>query len=760
MEDIVNMKTYEGFIISQNNIIIEVNRNFLKLTGYTENQILGLTLVEASKLLRIDSQVDLQDVEGDTSIFIFTKELVAIEGTISCETTESWEQKMFSFKVDPFNMAHEKFDLANRLGTSRGDGVAIFSFPKLTLINSNQVYLNILEPPYNTRSNSIGKNIKEIFTTYSNSQFIDKKDFIINSRVPYHIEELELYSEVLGKSYWNTTGVPILDGGIVKYLILTLSNVTEKVLNRKRIEQKNQELEAIIYNMSDEIIIFDKDFNIAITNKKMEESIASDLPTLKSYNNLHDIIKDSIIIDKDNQLVSYEDFPTQRVARGEIVSNLFMKIVNSSVVKCREVYGYPMYDKYGNFSRGIMVYRDINHRIQAEELKLIKIQNELLTKVIDALDLEYIRCTYPDLEIININGNDLNKLKNVNNGIESFVYPIDEEKKRKELEFHLIEIGDGSYIDYENHIINGEKRYFKTINQPIFGLNNKIIEVIFITTDITDQVNAKNKMIETLDSQNQIFANISHELKTPLSMIFSSSQLIEMYLKRELDSSGRENISKSIDVIKQNCFRFTKLINNIVDLSSIESGFYSLHFSNENIIEIVEDIVDSVREYAKNKELSIIFDTEIEEKNMAVDIDKMERIMLNLISNAIKFSHKGGTIYIILKDKNDYVDIMVRDCGSGIDKKHLNTIFDKYHKVDNSLNRNTEGSGIGLTLVKIMTELLGGKISVESDIGEGTLFTVSLPVKLLDELEVLNTIHPFNKTIDKINIEFSDVSFD
>ena len=430
MEDIVNMNTYEGFIITQNNIIIEVNGNFLKLTGYTEKEILGLTLVEASKLLRIDSQVDLQDIEDDTTIFVFTKELVAIEGTISCITTESGDKNMFSLKVDPFNMAHEKFHLADRLGTSRGDGVAIYSIPNLTLINSNQNYLDFLEAPYNKRSNSIGKSIMEITSSYSFNKINYSTDFILMNMEPYHIEELEFYSKVLGQLYWNITGVPILVGGVIKYVILSVANVTENVLNRKKIEQKNEELEAIIDNMSDEIIIFDKDFNIAIANKKMEESISFDLPTLKSHNNLHDIIKDSIIIDKDNQLVSYEDFPTQRVARGEIVSNLFMKIVNSSVVKCREVYGYPMYDKDGNFSRGIMVYRDINHRIQAEELNLIKTQNELLTKVVDALDLEYIRCTYPDLEIININGNDLNKLKKTNNGVESFIYPIDEEKKR------------------------------------------------------------------------------------------------------------------------------------------------------------------------------------------------------------------------------------------------------------------------------------------------------------------------------------------
>lgn len=256
-----------------------------------------------------------------------------------------------------------------------------------------------------------------------------------------------------------------------------------------------------------------------------------------------------------------------------------------------------------------------------------------------------------------------------------------------------------------------------------------------------------------------MFANISHELKTPLTMIYSSSQLIEIYLIEELNNIVKENISKSVDIIKQNSFRFTKLINNIIDLSSMESGFYNLNFRNGNIIEIVENIVDSIRDYAQNLELSIIFDTEVEEKVMAFDDDKMERILLNLISNAIKFSHKGGTIYVNIKDKGEYVDIIVRDCGSGIEKKDLDNIFIKYHKVDNSLNRNAEGSGIGLALVKIMTELLGGQIWVESEVGVGTIFTVSLPVKILDKSDVLNPVHSFNKTIDNINIEFSDIYF-
>lgn len=328
---------------------------------------------------------------------------------------------------------------------------------------------------------------------------------------------------------------------------------------------------------------------------------------------------------------------------------------------------------------------------------------------------------------------------------------------RKELNYYLIEKGEYSYIDYTNHTIDGEQRYFKTINQPIFGLNNKIVEIIFITTDITDEVKAKNKMEETLDMQNQMFSTISHELKTPLSIIFSASQVIEMYLKKEIDKINKEDISKNISTIKQNCYRFIKLINNIIDLSSIESGFYKLRFSNENIIEIVEDIVDSVRSFVEDKGLSIVFDTEIEEMMIAVDVDKMERIILNLISNAVKFSPKNGNIYIDIKAKEDFVEILVRDCGMGIEKIHLNTIFDKYKKADNSLSRNAEGSGIGLALVKTMVNLIGGEISVESELGKGSLFTVRLPVKISGEVEVINNMEHLDNRIERINIEFSDV---
>ena len=767
MEDVVKISVHKRFLISKNNIILRVNRDFLDLVGYAESELIGKTLVEAGKIFRLNSQVELQDMEGDTSIFIFTKELVAIEGRISCEIMDNGAQKVFSFKIDTSNIARQSFNLANQLGTSRGSGVAIFSLSNLVLINSNQTNLDFLEPPYNKKINSIGKSIMEILPERAYDLLDKIKSHFINTGNPFYGEEIELKGGSSGETYWNVSLVPISENEKIKYLILYLSNETEKVLNRESLKQRNKELETIIGNISDEILIFDKDFNVDLSSNNIKGNLTFNDPSLRPFNNMYDFKHNTLIFDEDNQLIAYENLPFKKVFRGEIVSDFLIKTVNNLGIIYRAVNGYPKYDRNGKFSRGILIFKDIEDRIKKEEARLIKTQKELLSKVVEALNLELIRCTYPEFKIISINSNSYNTFLKINNGTEDIDCPIGksyfnivhmgEEDKREELISYFLKKGNYSYIHYTNHIVDGEKRFFKTINQPIFGLDNKIIEIIFITMDITDEVKEKNKMEETLEMQNQMFTTISHELKTPLSVIFSAGQLIEMDLKEEINNINKEEINNSVTIIKQNCYRFIKLINNIIDLSRMESGFYKLHCDNKNIVEVVEDIVDSLRDYVEAIGLHIIFDTEIEEKIMAVDVDKMERIILNLISNALKFSPKGESIYIEIKDKGDFVLILVRDCGVGIDKKHLNTIFDRYKKVDNSLFRNAEGSGIGLSLVKTMINLIGGRISVESELGKGSVFTIKLPVKILDESEVTSTIEDSDNRIERLNIEFSDI---
>ena len=164
----------------------------------------------------------------------------------------------------------------------------------------------------------------------------------------------------------------------------------------------------------------------------------------------------------------------------------------------------------------------------------------------------------------------------------------------------------------------------------------------------------------------------------------------------------------------------------------------------------------SVTSITEAKGINIIFDTDIEEKIIAFDPEKIERIVLNLLSNAIKFSDKGDEIIVGIKDKNEFVEISVKDNGIGIEENHLNMIFDRFKQVNESLSRNAEGTGIGLSLVKSIVELQGGSIYVESEVGKGSKFTVMIPSKKVFQENMLYSRKMRSKN-ENIQMELSDV---
>lgn len=324
---------------------------------------------------------------------------------------------------------------------------------------------------------------------------------------------------------------------------------------------------------------------------------------------------------------------------------------------------------------------------------------------------------------------------------------------------------DGHYIWIEDYII------------PNFDENGNLISVSGISRDITDKkkleekLQEKNRALEidviteietnkimekTLKAQEQLFVNISHELKTPLNIISSTAQLLSTFYNNKSLCNDKATFTKYINSITLNCYRLSKLINNIVDMSKIEAGFFQLNLSNQNIVEVVEEIVMSVTNFTELKGLNIIFDTDIEEKIIACDPEKIERIVLNLISNAIKFSDSGDEIFISVKDMKEFIEISVKDNGIGIETKHLASIFDRFKQVDKSLCRNAEGAGIGLSLVKSIVELHGGTISVESEYGKGSKFIVVLPARAISEQHTLFE-RSLNHRNENIKVEFSDV---
>ncbi|WP_026886094.1 sensor histidine kinase [Clostridium beijerinckii] len=276
---------------------------------------------------------------------------------------------------------------------------------------------------------------------------------------------------------------------------------------------------------------------------------------------------------------------------------------------------------------------------------------------------------------------------------------------------------------------------------------------------IQEQSKLLDKAAEYDKLKTEFFANLSHEFRTPLNVMLSTLQLLNLIGANKTTTDSKDKISKYYNIMKQNCYRLLRLVNNLIDITKIDAEYFKLSLKNENIISTIEDITLSVTEYAKNKGLDIIFDTNVEEKIMACDADKIERIMLNLLSNAIKFTSSGGSIFVNIMDKKSSIIVSVKDTGVGIPPDKQLSIFKRFVQVDKSLSRKREGSGIGLSLVKSLVELHDGTIKINSEYGKGSEFIIELPFKVLPESENIISDEDLAKesNIQRIKIEFSDI---
>ena len=234
-------------------------------------------------------------------------------------------------------------------------------------------------------------------------------------------------------------------------------------------------------------------------------------------------------------------------------------------------------------------------------------------------------------------------------------------------------------------------------------------------------INAKNKAEEANKLKAHFIANISHELKTPINVILCAAQLMES------NRYEKDKEANTINIVKNNCYRLIRLINNMIDVEKAELNDLKLNLDNINIVSLTEELVMAVIPYAEKKNLNLIFDTNEEVVMMKVDVSKIERVILNLVSNAIKFSTDNGNIFVTINSLDKYLEITVEDNGIGISEMDKLNIFDKFVQGDNKLNRKNEGSGIGLSIAKSLVELHNGEIIVESEINKGTKFTVRLP---------------------------------
>ncbi|MEM4638083.1 MAG: ATP-binding protein [Candidatus Woesearchaeota archaeon] len=243
--------------------------------------------------------------------------------------------------------------------------------------------------------------------------------------------------------------------------------------------------------------------------------------------------------------------------------------------------------------------------------------------------------------------------------------------------------------------------------------------------NIMEDLDEKNKHLKELDEAKTNFLNIaSHELKTPLTAISAYIDILDDY-KNEMNDEQKS----CIETIKRNITQLKSIINNILEISRIESGRFEMIIKEINIKEKIPAIINNIKILAENKGLFIDIKIPDDIPNIFFDEMRFEEIIINLISNAVKFTEKGGiTVNVEYNKTENFISIKISDTGIGIPEDKINKLFQNFYQVDSSISRKYGGTGLGLALTKKIVEYFNGTISVESKINEGTTFIVELPI--------------------------------
>jgi signal transduction histidine kinase len=236
---------------------------------------------------------------------------------------------------------------------------------------------------------------------------------------------------------------------------------------------------------------------------------------------------------------------------------------------------------------------------------------------------------------------------------------------------------------------------------------------------------SQNRQLSELDeAKTRFFANISHELRTPLTIMLG---ITERFKNTIGSQTGDPRTQEMTAMLEQNGFRLLKLIDDLLDLVRFDTGHADIKRQPTRITALIDGLLRSLAHLAEQDRVALLWECESVHDFIQLDHDKFDKIVLNLVINAIKFTPSGGTITVKVAAADDVLRLVVEDTGVGIPPEVLPHIFERFWQVDSSSTRKFRGAGIGLALVHGLTEALGGTVEVASQVGHGTRFTVSLP---------------------------------
>lgn len=524
-------------------------------------------------------------------------------------------------------------------------------------------------------------------------------------------------------------------------------NIDEGKKFKTEINNKDKFFKTLINSIPD--FVFYKDINGVYSG--LNEAILKEFFGKQEKELVGKTDRDLIEDSKHAEEILAQDREVIKAGKSKVYEETLALIDGS--VRQYETIKSPFYDENNNIVGILGISRDITQRNLFE--KKLMDSEEKFRQLAENIDgVFYIRegqkITYVSPGYEKIFGRSCEDLYKNSWDYYSVIHPEDR---------HILHgAKDEKEIDKTYRIIGADGK-IKWIWTRTFWVESTGVEdkprVLGISQDITTIKEAERE-IERL--RTEFFANLSHEFRTPLNLIFSSLQMLEFNLGNEKNENLR-SFKNYIKIIKQNSFRLLRLISNLIDTTKMDAGHVDYCPENYDIVNYVEGICGSVAGFAQEKGIEVIFDTDCEEKVIAFDLDKMERIILNLLSNAIKFNTPDGKIEVQVETSKDKVQISVKDTGIGIPQDKLQDVFERFKQVNNRLTKISEGSGIGLSLVKSFVELHGGTIEVKSELEKGTEFIITLPDTVIreDKDVVCNNQLVCNSRVERIRIEFSDI---
>ena len=286
---------------------------------------------------------------------------------------------------------------------------------------------------------------------------------------------------------------------------------------------------------------------------------------------------------------------------------------------------------------------------------------------------------------------------------------------------------EGSNCEYDRQYINVLKRQI-AINKQHLQSNQ---ELIFILQDIIQQQQREVEIVEQLKTK--LLRILSHELRNPLNLIIGYSQLL---LRQHY---GRLNHQQSsiVEKVILGGRSLLKSIDKMFDLSQLEEDCLPLKLEHFNLLYLVEDVIKELLPQAEKKQLTLQVDCQSQNPFIRSDRIRLRQILINLVENGIKFTEQGYVQITITEITKNRLIIKVKDTGIGIPPQLIAQIFDRFWQADQSLQRETQGLGLGLALVKNLSAMMQGRITVESQLGKGSTFAISLPRQLTNNHQPL-----------------------